>query len=53
MYPQKLKIYNGKIITPAKIIEGGCLLVTGDTITEASESNIEIEMENNLRQRLN
>jgi len=43
MHPQKLKIYNGKIITPFKIIEGGCLLVTDNAITEVSEQNIEIE----------
>src|SRR5690349_20412042 len=43
MYPQKLKIYNGKIITSFKIIEGGCLLVTDNAITEVSEQNIEIE----------
>jgi len=42
MQPGKIKIYNGKIITPSKIIEGGCVLITGDTITEVSESNIEV-----------
>jgi N-acetylglucosamine-6-phosphate deacetylase len=42
MYPEKIKIYNGKIITPFKIIEAGCVLITGDTITEVSEKNIEI-----------
>lgn len=41
MHPEKIKIYNGKIVTPYKIIEGGCLLITGDTITEVSEKNIE------------
>jgi N-acetylglucosamine-6-phosphate deacetylase len=41
MLPEKIKIYNGKIVTPYKIIEGGCLLITGDTITEVSEKNIE------------
>ena len=43
MHPQKIKIYNGKIVTPFKIIESGCLLATGDTITEISEGNIETE----------
>jgi len=43
MLPGKLKIYNGKIITPFKIIEGGCVLITGDTITEVSEEDIEAE----------
>jgi N-acetylglucosamine-6-phosphate deacetylase len=42
MHPEKIKIYNGKIITPAKVIEGGCVLITGDTITEVSEKNIEV-----------
>ncbi len=42
MHPQKIKIYNGKIITPFKIIENGCVLIIGDTITEVSEKNIEI-----------
>ena len=40
-HPEKIKIYNGKIVTPFKIIENGCLLITGDTITEISEKNIE------------
>jgi N-acetylglucosamine-6-phosphate deacetylase len=42
MHPGKIKIYNGKIITPFKIIEGGCVLITGDTITAVSEKNIEV-----------
>ncbi len=41
MHHQQLKIYNGKIITPYKIIQGGTVLVTGDTITAVSERNIE------------
>ncbi|HEY5461652.1 MAG TPA: N-acetylglucosamine-6-phosphate deacetylase [Hanamia sp.] len=36
-----LKICNGRIITPSKIIEGGCVLVKDDTIAEVSERNIE------------
>lgn len=43
MHPQKIKIYNGKIITPSKIIESGCVLITGDTITEVSERDIEVD----------
>src|SRR6266487_3845602 len=43
MHKQQLKIFNGKIITPYKIINGGTILVTGDTITVVSESNIETE----------
>ena len=41
MEQQRLKIYNGKIITPYKIIHGGTVLVTGDKITAVSEGNIE------------
>jgi N-acetylglucosamine-6-phosphate deacetylase len=36
---QRLKIYNGKIITPYRIIPNGCILVTGNTITAVSEGN--------------
>src|ERR1044072_3625149 len=35
-----IKIFNGKIITPYKIIEGGSVLVTGKTIAAVSEKNI-------------
>jgi len=38
----QLKIFNGKIITPGKIIKG-CVLITGETITAFSEKNIEVE----------
>jgi N-acetylglucosamine-6-phosphate deacetylase len=41
MNQQWLKIYNGKIITPYKIIDGGTVLVTGDKISAVSENNIE------------
>ncbi|MBV9961737.1 MAG: N-acetylglucosamine-6-phosphate deacetylase, partial [Parafilimonas sp.] len=43
MHPQKIKIYNGKIITPFKVIVYGCVLITGDTITEVSEKNIDVD----------
>jgi len=43
MHEQQLKIYNCKIITPYKIIDGGMILVIGDMITAVSESNIETE----------
>jgi N-acetylglucosamine-6-phosphate deacetylase len=36
-----MKIYNAKIITLTKILDGGSVLVTGDTITAVSEKNIE------------
>ncbi|HYJ64549.1 MAG TPA: N-acetylglucosamine-6-phosphate deacetylase [Parafilimonas sp.] len=42
MHLQKIKIYNGKIVTLSKIVDGGCVLITGDTITEVSEKNIEV-----------
>src|SRR5258708_18827997 len=38
---QRLKIYNGKIITPYRIIPNGCILVTGNTITAVSEGNVD------------
>jgi N-acetylglucosamine-6-phosphate deacetylase len=39
----KLKIYNGKIITPNGLINGGCVLVADGRIIEVSEKNIEFE----------
>ena len=41
MTGQRLKIYNGKIITPGRIIPQGCILVTGDMITTVGLGNIE------------
>jgi N-acetylglucosamine-6-phosphate deacetylase len=41
MVPQRIKIFNGRIITEEKIFPQGTILVTGDTITAISESNIE------------
>ena len=38
---RRLKIFNGEIITPHGIIHGGTILVTGETITETSERNID------------
>src|SRR5436190_7119305 len=40
---QPIKIFNGKIITPDKIIDGGSVLITGDIITAVNENNIEVE----------
>jgi N-acetylglucosamine-6-phosphate deacetylase len=40
---QPIKIFNGKIITPDKIIIGGSILIKGDIITAVSENNIEVE----------
>lgn len=39
----RLKIFNGKIITPYRTIPEGTILVTGSTITAVSEKNIEAE----------
>jgi N-acetylglucosamine-6-phosphate deacetylase len=36
-----LKIYNGKIITPCRIIPNGCILITGGIISRVAEGNIE------------
>lgn len=39
---RKLKIYNGRIITPAGIIPGGTVVVTGNKITEIAKGNAEV-----------
>jgi N-acetylglucosamine-6-phosphate deacetylase len=43
MSQERLKIVNGKIITPFKIINSGTVLVTDGLITAVSEENIEAE----------
>lgn len=43
MPERQIKIYNGKIITPYRIIAGGTVLITGDTITAVSDKDIEVE----------
>jgi N-acetylglucosamine-6-phosphate deacetylase len=43
MEPQKIKIYNGKLITPSGIIPDGTVLITGKTITEVSSQNIDVD----------
>lgn len=43
MQQQNLKIVNGRIITPYRIIPGGTVLVTGDVIAAVNTGNIEIE----------
>jgi N-acetylglucosamine-6-phosphate deacetylase len=40
---QQIKIFNGKIITPGKILDGGCVLINGESITSVLEKNIEIQ----------
>ncbi|MEJ7739252.1 MAG: N-acetylglucosamine-6-phosphate deacetylase [Chitinophagaceae bacterium] len=37
-----LKIYNGKVITPYRIINRGTVLVTGDAITAVVEGDLEV-----------
>lgn len=39
---QPVKIINGKIITPQRIIKGGVVIITGEKIAEVSESNTEV-----------
>jgi N-acetylglucosamine-6-phosphate deacetylase len=43
MNPKKLKIINGRIITPYRIINGGTVLISGNTITAVSEGNIDVQ----------
>lgn len=43
METQQLKIYNGKIITPYRLIENGTILVTGGTLTSVCEGNIKVD----------
>jgi N-acetylglucosamine-6-phosphate deacetylase len=40
---QQLKIFNGKIITPNRIIPQGCILISGDKIIAIEEKDIKIE----------
>jgi N-acetylglucosamine-6-phosphate deacetylase len=41
MATERLKIFNGRIITPYRIFSGGTILVTGGTITAISEGNLD------------
>jgi N-acetylglucosamine-6-phosphate deacetylase len=43
MSQQQLKIFNGKIITPYRIIPEGCILISGNTIIGLEEKNISVE----------
>lgn len=40
---EKIKIYNGKIVTPHRVINGGCILIEGGKILAVSAENIEFE----------
>jgi len=42
MNNQSLKIYNGKIVTPYRVIDNGTLLVKDGKITAVSERDIEV-----------
>src|SRR5678810_306470 len=42
MESQQLKIYNGRIITPYRIIPRGSIIVTGGTITDIQEGDIDV-----------
>jgi N-acetylglucosamine-6-phosphate deacetylase len=43
MVPQRIKIYNGRIITADKILPRGTILVNGGTITAVSEDDIQFD----------
>ena len=43
MVQQRIKIYNGRIITADKILPHGTILITGDTITAVSEDDISFD----------
>jgi len=42
MESQRLKIYNGQIITPSRIIPMGTIIIDNAVITEIKEGDIEI-----------
>ena len=39
---QPIKVFNGKIITPEKIIDGGSILIKSNKIAAISNGNIEV-----------
>lgn len=39
--PARLKIINGRVLTPSRLIPNGTVLITGSTITEVSEGAID------------
>lgn len=41
MHGQRLKIYNGRVITPYRVIQGGTVLVSGGRIEAVSERDID------------
>lgn len=40
---EKIKLYNGKIITPHRTINGGCIIIEGGKILEVSTADIPVE----------
>src|SRR5689334_2455513 len=42
MSAQRLKIFNGKIVLPYRIIPNGTVVVTGDTITSVADHDIDV-----------
>lgn len=42
MKKQRIKIYNGKIITPERIIDNGTIVITGNNITAVAGSDIDV-----------
>lgn len=42
MRPQRIKIYNGKLITPGGIIPGGTIVISDEVITTIGKENIEV-----------
>jgi N-acetylglucosamine-6-phosphate deacetylase len=40
--PQRLKIFNGKLITPSGIVPGGTVVITDGVITDVGQKNIEV-----------
>lgn len=41
--PQRIKIVNGRILTPYRLIPNGTVLITGRTITAVSDRNIDVD----------
>jgi len=39
---EKIKIYNGKIVTPHRVIKGGCIVIEGGKISAVSAENIAV-----------
>src|SRR5438045_4146339 len=39
---RRIKIFNGRIITPYRIIPNGCVVITGDMITAVLEGNVDV-----------